>query len=316
MAAKKGKGLKAGTSTAKAQAATAALGRPGFSTGPVSAMIYTLGDSWFTYPTIFDQGAPINLIRALDSKVQAHGAKYFLNEHGEPGATSDLLTAGRYLDQLTRALRDNYDFLLLSMGGNDFVGTQEVNGEIHKSFGDFLLDFSGQSSGDQLLNQQAVSDRLDKTLANYRSIFRLCERLSANNNLQIVAHVYDYPIPSNRGAKVLDRWQVVGPWMYDDLVKRKIPSPLWNDVPRALLTQFATRLAHLAEDLNAHTTTGIKFHVAQTQSTFPFGDESYWINEIHPLNKGYSLLIKKFETIIEPIRDALPPAPWRAWPVA
>jgi hypothetical protein len=52
--------------------------RPGFPQPPVSAIIYSLGDSWFTYPTIFDQDAPINLIRALDAAPQPRGAKYFL----------------------------------------------------------------------------------------------------------------------------------------------------------------------------------------------------------------------------------------------
>lgn len=289
-------------------------GRPGFSTPPPSAMIYTLGDSWFTYPTIFDQGAPINLIRALDSQTQPHGARYLLNENGEPGATTDLLTTGDYFDGLARALAHNYDFLLLSMGGNDFVGTNNVNGVVERSFGHFLLDYNRQSKPEDCLDQHAVSDRLDKTLANYQKVFRTCERLSANDDLQIVAHVYDYPMPTDKGAMVLDRWHVLGPWMYPDLVAKGIPKSLWNGIIEVLLTQFATRLETLADDLNAHTSTGVRFHVAQTQGVIPAADPSYWINEIHPKNIGYKLLVKKFAEIVNPIVSALPPAQWRAWP--
>ncbi len=281
---------------------------------PPSAMIYSLGDSWFTYPTIFDQGAPINLIRALDAATQPHGTRYFLNEHGKAGATSDDLTTGDYLDDLTQGLGDEYDFLLLSMGGNDFVGTNTVDGKVITSFGNFLVDYDKQTQGKDLLNQQALSARMDQTLANYQKVFRLCEATSANQNLAIVAHVYDFPLPTDRGARVLNRWQVLGPWMYTDLVKRNIPKKLWPAVARAFLEQFSARLNALAVDLNTHTQTGIRLLIADTQGTLPALDPDYWINEIHPKNIGYELLIKKFEEIIDPIRDSLAPAKWRNWP--
>ena len=70
----------------------------------------------------------------------------------------------------------------------------------------------------------------------------------------------------------------------------------------------------MADDLNAHTQTGVRLHIAQTQGSIPDGDPDYWLNEIHPRNTGYERLIRKFQDVIEPIRDALPPAPWRAWP--
>jgi hypothetical protein len=278
-------------------------------------MVYTLGDSWFTYPTIFDQGAPINLIRALDALHQPRGQKYCLVEHGEPGATTADLTSGWYFEQLERSLRDNYDFLLLSMGGNDFVGSTEVNGERHTVFGDYLLKYDGQASGKDLLNQAAVSAQMDKALANYQKVFRLCEQKSVNKDIKLVTHVYDFLVPDNRGASVLNRWHVVGPWMYDDLVRNKVPKKLWPEVPRALLEQFAKRLTALANDLNEHTHTNVRLEIAQTQGTLiPLGDPSLWINEIHPKNTGYTKLIKKFDEILTPLRDALAPAAWRIWP--
>jgi hypothetical protein len=289
-------------------------GQPGFPSRPVSAMVYSLGDSWFTYPTIFDQGAPINLMRALDSESQPHGKKYFMIERGEAGATSDQLTTGDYFDQLTRALTDNYDFLLLSMGGNDFIGTQQVDGVLHTSFGQFLLDVNKPTTAKEVLDQPAISARLDQTMANYQKVFRLCERESVNKNIQIVTHAYDFPIPSNRGANVLGRWHVVGPWMYGDLVNKNVPKGLWYDVMKALLGQFYARLSNLANDLNTHTQTGVQLLIAATQGSLPSADPNYWVNEIHPRNIGYQLLVKKLEAVIDPLRDALPPAPWRVWP--
>jgi hypothetical protein len=289
-------------------------GRPGFSSPPVSAMIYSLGDSWFTYPTIFDQGAPINLIRALDSQPQSHGKKYFIVERGEPGATSDRLTTGDYFDQLTHALSDNYDFLLLSMGGNDFVGTQQVDGALHTSFGQYLLDTNNPTNAKEVLDQPAISARLDRTMANYQKVFRLCELQSVNKDIKIVTHAYDFPIPSNRGANVLGRWHVVGPWMYGDLVQKNVPKSLWYDVMKALLGQFYARLSNLANDLNTHTQTGVQLLIAATQGSLPSADPSYWVNEIHPRNIGYQLLVKKLEAVIDPLRDALPQAPWRVLP--
>lgn len=289
-------------------------GGPGFARRPPSAMIYSLGDSWYKYPTIFDQDAPINLIRALDSSHQPRGARYFLVERGFAGATSDELTSGTLLNDLTRSLPDNYDFLLVSMGGNDFVGTNNENGRVVTSFGQFILDFDGQTTAQDVLNQHAVSVRLDNTMANYQRIFRLCEGQSTNKDIQIVTHIYDYPMPTNRGAKVLNRFNVSGPWMYTDLVNKHIPPSLWNEVAKEFLSQFATRLKALANDLNTHTQTGVRLHVADTQGTLPEGDSSYWINEIHPKNIGYELLVKKLQAIIDPIRDALPAATWRAWP--
>jgi hypothetical protein len=238
----------------------------------------------------------------------------FWNEHGEAGATSDQLTSGSYFDRLTRSLGDNYDFLLLSMGGNDFVGTQQINEGLHTSFGQFLLDFDGQTTGKDLLDQHAVSTRLDQTLASFQKVFRLCERQSLNKDIKIVTHVYDFPMPTNRGASVLGLWHVVGPWMYGDLVKRKIPKILWNDVAKALLEQFSARLSNLADDLNGHTQTGVRLLVAATQGTQQPNDPTYWINEIHPRNIGYKLLVGKIQAVIDPIRNQLQPAPWRTWP--
>lgn len=298
-----------------ARTTTAMAGRPGFTAPPVSAMIYSLGDSWFTYPTIFDQGAPINLIRALDSARQPGGAKYFFNEHGHPGATSGELTTGAYLDGLTRSISaDNYDFLLLSMGGNDFVGSQTVDGVTRTSFGLYLRNFNGQTRAEDLLDPAIVTANLDTTLGNYRRIFELCEQQSRNGKIQIVTHVYDYPIPTNRGANVLGRWHVLGPWMYNDLLDKGIPKKFWNDVGAALLRQFRTRLTALADELNANTAGNVRLLVADTQGTLPAGDSDYWINEIHPKNIGYKLLVKKLQAAIDPIRDALPRAAWRTWP--
>jgi lysophospholipase L1-like esterase len=299
----------------KAAASSASAGpRPGFTRKPPSAMIYTLGDSWFTYPTIFDQGAPINLIRALDDLPQPGGSRYFLNEQGEAGATSDDLTTDWYLTQLTNSLRDNYDFLLLSMGGNDFVGSHQVNGQRHTVFGDFLLDYNGQSTGRDTLDQAAVSVRMDQTLANFQKVFRLCEQGSKNGNIKIITHVYDYLVPTERGARVLNRWQILGPWMYDDLVRKGVPPRLRADVPKALLQQYRTRLMALADDLNTHTQTGVELLVADTQGTLTPGDASQWINEIHPKNTGYKLLVKKIDAILSPLRDGLARASWRKWP--
>lgn len=290
-------------------------GRPGIMRKPPSAMIYALGDSWFKYPTLFDQGAPVNLVRALDALPQPGGKKYCLLDRGKPGATSEDLTTGEYFEQLTRAIqKSKWDFLLLSMGGNDFVGSTEVDGKRHTRFGDYILKYSGQTSGRDLLDQAAVSAQMDKTLENYRRVFRLCEQSSANKSIQIVTHTYDYLVPDKRGASLLNRWQILGPWMYDDLVRNKVPEKLRPEVPRALLEQFASRLTVLADDLNAHTQTNVRLLIAQTQGTLtPIGDPSLWINEIHPKNKGYEKLILKFDEIIAPLRDTLKPAAWRVW---
>jgi len=290
-------------------------GRPGMTRKPPSAMIYALGDSWFKYPTLFDLPAPINLLRALDALPQPGGKKYCILDRGKAGATSEDLTTGDYFEQLARSIRQSkWDFLLLSMGGNDFVGSTEVDGKRHTRFGDYILKYSEQTSGKDLLNQVAVSAQMDKTLENYRKVFRLCEQSSANKNIQIVTHVYDFLVPDNRGARLLDRWQVSGPWMYDDLVRNNVPPELRPEVPRALLEQFAARLGALAEDLNAHTQTDVRLRIAQTQGVLtPIGDPALWINEIHPKNKGYEKLILKFDEIIAPLRDALKPAAWRVW---
>lgn len=286
----------------------------GLARRPPSAMIYTLGDSWFTYPTIFDQGAPINLIWALDMMKQPRARKYCFNKSGEPGATSQDLTTGKYWDRLNLALDDPYDFLLVSMGGNDFVGTTRIDGKRHTRFGEYLLKYTDQTVGSDLLNQDAVSKQMDATLANVEKLFQLCEEKSANKSLQIVTHVYDFLIPTDRGASVLDRWQVLGPWMYKDLVDNRVPLKLRPEVPKALLQLYRTRLTELADVLNRRTKTEIKLWIADTQGTLTPGDETQWINEIHPRNQGYKLLAQRFDDVLAPLRDALPPARWREWP--
>ncbi len=239
------------------------------------------GDSWFKYfqkPCI---------------------ATYLVNEHdflvnNLALATDWLRNIGdNQLDLLCATLKDmtNRDHapvaILLSAGGNDVVKRQLVP----------LL--TRNANGLPELVEAAVAKAIDVDLRDqYIKIFsritKECER-QQGGPIPIFFHGYDYPIADNRGA-----FGVVGDlfsWLYpyigsgDIATRTEIMKDLidrLNNMQKSVasMKEFASRVFHV--DLRGTLSSELK-------------DGAYkndWANELHPTDKGFEKVTKKFDDIL------------------
>lgn len=227
------------------------------------------GDSWFRY------GAGYGIIYYLERLMEAE----ILNL-AKPGDEARAMLTGGQHKRLARELRRGpsrnmkYDALLFSGGGNDLVGKE--------TFHLWVNDYVSGMTAEELINTSALKPKLDEVETAYRELISL--RDTNSKNTPIFLHGYDFAHPTGVGVCGM------GPWLQPGLQIRKVPVKLRKEVVQVFLTMFAARLKKLQR--NEH-----EIHIVPTQGTLQ--TKSQWGNEIHPTNKEFKTMAKKFRDEIK-----------------
>ncbi len=217
------------------------------------------GDSWFQYPFVLK-----DVIDQLSDLDQFSYAIFGLSEAG------DLLSNIVAEDELTNAIqRENPDVFLLSGGGNDMVGNERMATLVHP--------FKAGRKAEDYPNEK-FDEFLEELGKLYKGLFaRLIQQFP---HLKIVCHGYDDAIPSN------------GPWLGKPLIKQQIKSAkLQRDIVAEMIRRFNEELENLVLEFP-----GAVFHV---DCRGVVGSKTNWYDELHPRNKGYFEVAKKFDTVIK-----------------
>ena len=117
--------------------------------------------------------------------------------------------------------------------------------------------------------------------AGYEDLIALRDRLSPSTHL--VLHDYDFAIPDGRGVCFL------GPWLKPTFELRVSAQAAAFAVVKAMLQQFAARLAALAGK------PGVTLHDGQG-TLVP--QKSSWHNELHPSRAGFDQFADKFHATL------------------
>ncbi len=239
------------------------------------------GDSWFAYPPkwlIFTYGV---------SNVLAHLRKITRNKTiiaslASNGDTAVNMFSKRNVDDIRALLaKCQYDFLLLSAGGNDIVGEEDIM--------PVLYNRTDERTGVDCLNQDAFSDKIAEIRKGYVTILDMVGEFPEATRPIVVGHKYDFVFPDPQGAVFLSGlYKNNGgkSWIYPGMRRRGIKDKEeMRAITTEMLRQFGDMLDDLAESYDY-------FHVAQTQGLLK-DPKRYYRNEIHPNGAGTEIIAQK-----------------------
>jgi hypothetical protein len=251
-------------------------------------IIFCEGDSWFStplsmnlldwlvFPTPKDEEKGVPLFGA--------GGLFFRTENSGDLAV-DIFSQARIRDLVRWYKGFEFDLVLLSAGGNDFVDR----------FLKRTFEGAASMSVQDAFQRVVLSGRYDEVLNAYVALIEAFRK--AKPEVPILAHTYDYPHELGRGGDLslanvgavalLKRG--VGPWI-GNRISHVLPKLEDQRLfARLLIDGFVERvLIRLRDDAN----TGEVFDFVDLRNTLNSGTQ--WFDEMHPTGAGFNLLAGRF----------------------
>jgi hypothetical protein len=259
-------------------------------------VVFCEGDSWFSTPLTMNALDWLVLPSAADNAagvpVFGSGGLFFRGEHSGDLAT-EMFTAKRVRDLLDWYDGFAFDAVLLSGGGNDFVG------EFLKK----LFAKSGAMSAAAAFTRVVDSGRFAQVLAAYRRV--LAAFVQARPGVPILAHTYDYPVllgtparvtVASLGAAALAK-RKIGPWIQPHLA-HVLDEAGQVDFARRLIDGFEARVLRPLRDVEF----AGAFSYVDLRGTLRRED---WFDEMHPTEAGF---LRVADVLRAQLVAALPPA--------
>lgn len=210
---------------------------------PAITRIVSEGDSWFQFPFILSDIID-NVMEQNDFAVFCLGAAGDL--------LRDMVNTSEYVDAI---VREQPEFFLMSGGGNDLVGGNNLARVLHP----FAAGRAPEDYPNPTFDAFAQQIRAD-----YMRLFNsLRDRFP---HLKIVCHGYDYPVPKN------DRWlgQPMRQRGIEDLT-----------LQRQILVTVMDRMNQVIAEAASHFANVRYLNLRNLLST------EEWFNELHPNNQGF-----------------------------
>jgi len=252
------------------------------------------GDSWFSTPlsmNLLDQLVfPTPEDEAAGKVMFGEGGLFFRAE--KSGDTALNMFAEKKVKSLAKWYKAfDFDLVLLSSGGNDFVA-------------DFLKDlFEPESlmTVDEAIDLVIQFGRFGDVLEAYR-VF-VSRFIQVKPDIPIIAHTYDYPVLLGKPGKltlaniglIAIFKKKVGDW-----ISKNIHHSLPDDddkvmFAKLLIDNFVIRVLEPLSVEFSH-----NFSYVDLRGTL---DEVFWFDEMHPTGEGFYKLAQKFKV---PILAKLP----------
>lgn len=225
------------------------------------------GDSWFRY--VIGHAIIWNLELLLDLEI--------LNL-AWPGDEAKEMLTGRQRARLIHALRkapavrQKFDFLLFSGGGNDLVGRDVFHLWLHH--------YETGMVAEECINEDALNVAFNLLKLKYEDLIEIRNKYSKTT--KIIFNTYDYAIPDGRKACGL------GPWLQPGLKLRRIPERLRRDVVKVFLSRYRGLMLELSQQHE-------RVLIADTQNTL---QDQHWENELHPTKIGFKKIAQVYEKLI------------------
>jgi hypothetical protein len=250
-------------------------------------IVFCEGDSWFStplsmnaldwivYPTPEDEARGIPLFGS--------GGLFFRAEHSGDLAT-DIFTEKKVKSLLSWFKAFDFDIVLLSAGGNDFVGA-------------FLArTFVGAPKMDASAAFERVVDsgRYDAVFRSYQRIVDAFQK--AKPTVPILAHTYDYPIVMGQAAQltlanlgaIAAFKRRIGPWIQPNVDHVLTTVGEQRKFAKLLIDGFEERVLRPLKQDSAQSTS---FDYVDLRGTLPRADQ--WFDEMHPTGAGFHELADK-----------------------
>jgi hypothetical protein len=255
------------------------------------------GDSWFSNPLYMNMldwiVSPSPHDNELGVPLLGQGGLFFRAEHSGDQAipqtehpSRSMFTRDNVDDLVGWFGRFNFDAVLLSAGGNDFVDTWLKQAMAGKA------NLTPQQAFDVIVATGRFDD-LRKAYGLFLDTF-----LAAKPNVPILAHTYDYPRRigvdaklglGNLGAAALLK-KSIGPWI-GPAIEPVIPGglPAWQAFVKLLIDGFVERVL---QPLKATAAYHGMFDYVDLRGQLTSDDQ--WNDEMHPNEAGFHVLATVF----------------------
>ncbi len=228
-------------------------------------LVLCFGDSWFWYPVpgvgnLPDRFLDFSPTQAIDLAVMGE----FGLAIAHPGRNA-LANLSTFMQWENSAI----DMLLISGGGNDFTGADDLDPLLQRGDPDNAASwFKPAETGALLAAVQAGYERLRYL----RDTF--CP------HAPIVTACYDYAPASGKGLL----W--MSPWIKPSLEKIGMPAALHRDAVRFVVDSLAHIQRALAD--------GERYIFIDTRHTLNADD---WSNELHPTGAGFDKIARRYRPV-------------------
>lgn len=268
-------------------------------------VIFCEGDSWFSTPLAMNlldwivSPAPGDEARGVP--LLGHGGLFFRAEHSgdhaarNPDNPKRSMFVPENIDDIIGWYRKfDFDLILLSAGGNDFV-----DGFLRRTF-------AGQQNLSAQAGFQRVLDSGQYERVREAYALFLQAALAARPDTPILAHTYDHPLligrpgaltPGNLGVAALLK-KSVGPWIgpHIEAIVHADPARTGEErrqFVRLLIDGFESRVLR---ELKRDARFAGRFDYVDLRGTLT--SESQWFDEMHPTEAGFHALAGKFRAAI------------------
>ena len=239
---------------------------------PHRKLILVEGDSWFEYPLFLKE-----IIDHLN-KIP-HYALYSLAAGGD--WLSNILREQEYIEELSLL---QPDIFLIGGGGNDLLGNHRLAQLLHKKQAEGRTSasfFTPEFSRLMNLLKQQYTTLLDQIASSPRF-----------QNMKIITHGYDYPIPSRkRGLHPIKRFMGNGKWLKEPLELRGYyQQEEQNEVMKQVINSFNEMLMELTRE---------RKNVAHIDLRGTLRKPGDWFDELHPRSKKFKEIANIFQLTMD-----------------
>ena len=240
---------------------------------PDALRVVIEGDSWLAYPSpwlvdIRYKNLAGHILKGLRDKI--HVNSYFCATNGDK--VSNMLTEKSKDNLLYTIATTKPDYILFSGGGNDILDSE------------VLSDYFTSTSK---INWGYIEKKLDSLHRLYKGFMKDLNKVSPDT--KVLAHTYDYLIPRDKGTHIFGIG-VAGPWLYPVLNYHGMTKKAQKQFVKNLIDNFADYVLKPLKD------TFDNFDYVDTRGVLEAKD---FQDEIHPTNKGFEKLSKKWLEVIK-----------------
>ena len=252
---------------------------------PNSPVIISEGDSWFAFPPKFLVGnKPSNIVDHVQKR-----RRFNLLRMERSGDEAISMISGAQQHKLSRYLKefgDKLDILLFSGGGNDIVGPWDMNMFLNKK--------TPGKPWMECIKHDRFNRKLQMVKLGYQELLDIQNEYCPN--CKIITHSYDWPIPSDTGARFFLGGIKIKPWMKPYMDEKGITGKAdQKAIAKYMLSQFGLMLKGLADQAKYKD----RLIYINTQGTLDPAKD--WLNEIHATSKGYKKVADRFMVEINKI---------------
>ena len=259
------------------------------------------GDSWMDRSSPTQMSLPWALAKVFPGGAKGRDALFInLSRFGHTlRHIADCLNDDFHQWLNTEGLGFQFDALLFSAGGNDFI-----DAALDPPAGQGILKDMNDASpttADECFDADAIGMLVAGFLdPNFDKLYRAVRASRQREDMPILLNTYNEPVARNAPA-----FPGSGPWLSKAYLKNGIPVELWPDVTRRIFIDVEAAVtgwtrADDRADLVVVPTSAVELQPADPHSTGSSGD---WQNEIHPNKSGWGRLAQVW---VEAIREAVP----------